>query len=303
MILELLTFIQLAANTKDGGFDHADVDVRLHRLYVAHPGTDKIDVIDTKLDKYIYSLSNFPGVAGIVTSRQKNLVVATNENENTLAVFSSKDEKKITRIPVGKGPDGVALASSDHLALVGNKGISSVSLVDLKKGRSITEIPLPGKPRWAVYDPVLKKFFINIIAPPQISIISPQLFKIVGAINIPSEGPHGLDIDQKRNLLYCATDGKKLYSIDARSGQILHENDISGAPDVIFFNSKLNHLYVAIKDPGVIDVFNTTTMKKVAVVKTEKGAHTLAFDPTQNKVYAFLPDSHRVAVYIDHGEN
>lgn len=30
-------------------------------------------------------------------------------------------------------------------------------------------------------------------------------------------------------------------------------------------------------------------------------AHTLAFDAERNKVYAFLPQTHRAAVYVDKG--
>jgi len=37
----------------------------------------------------------------------------------------------------------------------------------------------------------------------------------------------------------------------------------------------------------------------IETVPTEKGAHTTAFDPAQNKIYAFLPQSHRAAVFVD----
>ncbi len=63
MVLELLTFIQMAANTKDGGFDHGDINPSTGRLYLAHPGTDSVDIIDTRADKLLDSLPNFRGVA------------------------------------------------------------------------------------------------------------------------------------------------------------------------------------------------------------------------------------------------
>jgi hypothetical protein len=40
-------------------------------------------------------------------------------------------------------------------------------------------------------------------------------------------------------------------------------------------------------------------MLRIETVKTEKGAHTIAFDATRNKVYAFLPQTHRASVDID----
>jgi DNA-binding beta-propeller fold protein YncE len=70
---------------------------------------------------------------------------------------------------------------------------------------------------------------------------------------------------------------------------------------VIFFNRVLRHLYVAIGDPGVVDVFDTDVMERIETVQTERGAHTLGFDAERNKVYAFLPETHRAAVYTDKG--
>ena len=70
---------------------------------------------------------------------------------------------------------------------------------------------------------------------------------------------------------------------------------------MIFLNATLGHLYVAIGDPGVIDVFDTRAMQPLETVATERDAHTIAFDATRHKVYAFLPHTHRAAVYIDRG--
>jgi hypothetical protein len=68
-------------------------------------------------------------------------------------------------------------------------------------------------------------------------------------------------------------------------------------PDVIFFNRQRRHLYVAVGDPGVIDVFDTTSMKCLGRVATEQGAHTTAFPLSGDSLIAFLPASHRAALY------
>ena len=49
----------------------------------------------------------------------------------------------------------------------------------------------------------------------------------------------------------------------------------------------------------MIDLFETDSLKRIEMIPTEKGAHTLGFDATSNKVYAFLPESHCAAVYLD----
>jgi DNA-binding beta-propeller fold protein YncE len=90
-----------------------------------------------------------------------------------------------------------------------------------------------------------------------------------------------------------------LVTLDPQTGQVQSLLELSGTPDVIFFNAALKHLYVAIGDPGVINVFDTAAMRLLETVPTEKGAHTLAFDADRNQVYAFAPQTHRALVFAD----
>ena len=88
-----------------------------------------------------------------------------------------------------------------------------------------------------------------------------------------------------------------LVTLDAGTGKVLDQGKLSGVPDVVWFNPKRRQLYVAVGDPGVIDVFDTTTMASIGTVATEKGAHTTAFPPSGEQLIAFLPASHRAALY------
>jgi DNA-binding beta-propeller fold protein YncE len=89
-------------------------------------------------------------------------------------------------------------------------------------------------------------------------------------------------------------------AVDADSGQVVASESIAGVPDVVFFNAALGRVYVAIGDPGVIEVFDTNPLRRHETVPTEPGAHTLSFDAGRNMVCAFLPTSHRAATYEDH---
>jgi DNA-binding beta-propeller fold protein YncE len=161
---------------------------------------------------------------------------------------------------------------------------------------------VPGRTRWTIFEPETSSFYVNISDPAQIVVISAanptQLERI---IDIPVTGPHGLDLDVEHGRLFCACDGKKLVFLDAQSGRILAQLELSGAPDVIFFNPGPKHLYVAVGDPGVINVFDTDAIRLIESVNTERGAHTIAFNQQTHQVYAFLPQSHRAAVYADNG--
>ena len=81
------------------------------------------------------------------------------------------------------------------------------------------------------------------------------------------------------------------------AGRVLDEKPLSGVPDVVFFNRQRRQLYVAMGDPGVIDVFSTAPMARLATLETEPVAHTTALSPAGDWLCAFLPRTHRAAVY------
>ena len=306
MTLRLLGHIELPEHRSGGGFDHADIHSPTDRVYVAHTANDSIDVIDCAQDRYLESIYGLPAVAGALVSEKHGLVFTTNRGENTISVFKPGDERNAFKIGVGIKPNGVAFDDSRGLLVVANVGDPAIpdsytaSMIDLGRKERIAEIKVPGRTRWAIYDPALETFFINIASPALIvAIDAREPTKISKEYRVPSEGPHGLDLDLATDRLYCACDAGALFAIDAGSGRVLGDVALSGPPDVIFLDSKLGHLYVAVGDPGVIDVIDIAAMRREEVVATELGAHTLALDRTRNKLYAFLPRSHRAAVFVD----
>lgn len=305
-MLSPLRHIELPAHRSTGGFDHADVYAPTNRLYVAHTANDSIDVIDTAQDRYVESIRGFNAVAGALVSEARRLVFTTNRGENTVSVFAPGDECNGFKIGVGVKPNGVAFDSGRGLLVVANVGDPAIadsysaSVVELGRKERTAEVKLPGRTRWAVYDPASETFFINIASPAQIvSIGAHDPTRVSKQYRIPAEGPHGLELDAATGRLFCACDAGVLFAVGSASGRILEHVALSGAPDVIFLDPRSGHLYVAIGDPGVIDVIDVATMRRLEVVTTEAGAHTLALDRKRSKVYAFLPRSHRAAVFAD----
>ncbi|HEX9125192.1 MAG TPA: YncE family protein [Methylomirabilota bacterium] len=306
MAMKHIGYIDLPEHRGAGGFDHADVHPPSDRLYIAHTSNDAIDVIDTAADQYVESVSGFKAVAGALVSEARGLVFTSNRGENTVSVFAPRAERDAFKIAVGVNPNGLAFDPVRGLLVAANLGDASlpeshtVSVVDLARRERIAEVKVPGRTRWAIYDPAREMFFVNISSPPRIIAIDARdPTRVSNEYEIPAAGPHGLELDPATGRLLCACDAGVLLAIDAASGRVLGESPLSGAPDVIFLHPQLRRLYVAIGDPGVIDAIDTGTMRRAEAVPTEAGAHTLALDRKRNKVYAFLPRSHRAAVFQD----
>ena len=306
MGLEHIGYVELPAHTRPGGFDHAAVHGGRKRLYVAHTANDALDVIDCATEQYLHSIPHLTGVAGALVSEARDLVFTSNRGENTVGIFSPAGEAALVKVPVGVKPNGLAYDPDRNLLLAANVGDPStpgsftVSVVDVAEKAMIASVPVPGRTRWTVFDGETGCFYVNIADPPQIVVMeagSPD--RAARAFRVPAAGPHGLDLDPASLRLFCACDAKELVTVDSWTGKVVDRAAIAGVPDVVFFNPALKHLYVAVGDPGVIEVFETDTMRRLESVATERGAHTIAFDATRNAVYAFLPESHRAALYRD----
>ena len=304
--MKFIKSIELPEHIAKGGFDHAAVHTGTARLYVAHTCNDAIDVVDCAADRYLFSIPDLTGVAGALVSDEHNMVFTSNRGENTVGIFTIGNEQNIVKVKVGIRPNGLSFDPKRGLLLAANvgdpeiPGSRTLSVVDIEHREMIHSIPVPGRTRWAIFDPATGCFFVNIADPFQIVVVdSTSPAHVARSMEIPAKGPHGLDFDPATNRLFCACDAGRLFALDTASGKILHETELSGVPDVIFFNARRKHLYVAVGDPGVIDVFETDTLKRIKTMPTEKGAHTIGFDALQNKIYAFLPESHRATVYID----
>lgn len=302
--LRLAGYVELPANRGKGGFDHAAVHAATGHVYVAHTANDAIDVFDPLARRHLFSVPDLPGVAGALVSDEAQLIFSSNRAGNTIAIFAPGPDPAVRTFDVGVRPNGLAYDHRRRIVLAANvgdpvvPGSHTLTMIDLANGGQRTEIAVSGRTRWAVYAPEEDLFFVNIMQPSEIVVVDPrQPDRIARSIAVPHAGAHGLDYDPATRRLFCACDAGVLVTLDARSGETLDERPLSGVPDVVFFNRQRRHLYVAVGDPGVIDVFSTESMARLATTETEPGSHTTALSPAGDWLCAFLPRTHRAAFY------
>lgn len=291
---------------KDPGFDHADIyrgqSPAVSRLYVAHTGADRIEVIDCLSNSYLRSLPDVPGVAGILIDNEQDLLFSSDRGCARASIYRCSDETLLGRVRVGERPNGLAYDLTRRRLFVFNIGDPpgvncTVSVISVDEMQVIATIPLPGRPRWAVYDPSTGQVYANIQKPAEIVVLDSADLRIVRSFKIPVAGPHGLAIAGKR--LFCAADGGALVALDRDSGAVLGSVTLPGEPDVVMHNPALGRLYVAIGSPGVVSVIDDHRLETVQTVSTESGAHTIGWNPDTRTLYAFLPQSGGAAVFVE----
>jgi DNA-binding beta-propeller fold protein YncE len=283
------------------GFDHADIHRERRRLSVAHTGADRIDVLDCNARTYLHALpAELPGVAGVLIDEQHDRLVSSDRGAARVSVFRCSDEQLLGQVEVGPHPNGLAYDRRRRQLYSFNLGEPlgencTASVVDLETLRVIAELPLPGRPRWAVYDPQRDVVYANIQKPAQIVVIDCERALIERTLQVPSAGPHGLWLDSGR--LFCAADGGDLVVLDRDSGEVIESLPLPGVPDVVMHDPALERLYVAIGEPGLVCSFDSERLEQLETVETEQGAHTSCWEPISQCLYVFCPASGGAALY------
>src|SRR5262249_13084114 len=291
-------FVEVPPGAKPG-FDHADVCRQGGRMYVAHTGADRVDVLDCRARRFVRSLPALPGVAGVLVDEEHDLLFTSDRGAARVSVFRCSDEELLGRVEVGPHPNGLAYDSrrrrvhSFNLGEPLGEGCTS-SVIDVDAMTVVGEVALPGRPRWATYHYPSDLIYANVRDPAVILRLDPEAATIQSSIGVPVEGPHGLWVEGDR--LYCAADGGALVVIDRDRGEIVASVPLPGVPDVVWHDGA-ERLYVAVGDPGSVTVIDTDALTVVETVVTEQGAHTLAWDPVSETLSVFFPASSGAALY------
>jgi len=242
------------------------------------------------------TIAGCPEASGVLAAQEEGLVFAAARGAGKLLVIDTVFTTVLREVAVGSRPNGLAWDPRRKHLLVADVQDNTARLVDPHAAQVIATAALPGRPRWAVYHPADDHFLVNIREPAVVAELSASTFELVGQFPVSGVGPHGLDLDQEGRRAFVACDGGSVVTLDISSGSELATLPIAGPPDAIWHNHRTARLYVAIGDPGVIDVVNTQSMTVDEQIQTELGAHTTAFDAQRQRLYVFLP-SCRVAVY------
>jgi DNA-binding beta-propeller fold protein YncE len=238
----------------------------------------------------------------VLIDEEHDLLFTSDRGCARVSVFRCSTEELLGQVTVGSHPNGLAYDSKRRRLYAFNLGDPpgegcTGSVVDLGEMDVIIEFELPGRPRWALYDPERDVVYANIREPAEIVVISAEQMTIVRSLPVPAAGPHGLWLDEGR--LFCAADGGALIVLDRDDGRVLAQAPLPGVPDVVVHDPELRRLYVAVGEPGAVCSFDSERLEQVEVVATEPGAHTLGSDPIGHGLYVFCPGSSGVAVYAE----
>jgi DNA-binding beta-propeller fold protein YncE len=279
------------------GFDHGDVHLATGRTFVAHTAAGTVEVIDGRRQVHVLTIPGCREASGVLCAQEAGLVFAAARGAGAILTIDATALVTAGEMASGPSPNGLAWDGRRGRLLAADVQDLSARLLDPSTGRSLARLELPGRPRWCVYDARTDRFLVNVREPASVVLLTAEPLALAGTWPVPAAGPHGLDLDPRERRAFVACDGGSLAVLDLDTGTVVAEVPIGGPPDAIWFNQERHLLYVAIGDPGLVDVIDTRALRRTEQVVTEAGAHTTAFDAARQRLTVFLPASCRAAIY------
>jgi len=286
-------------------FDHGDVYRATGRVFIAHTAANSVEALDGDTGAHEWTVPGCPEASGVLCAQDEGIVFAAARGAGKVLVIEASAGAVLREIAVGPQPNGLAWDTERKGLLVADVQENQAWLVDpllSSPQRPPRRVTLPGRPRWCVYDSARSRFLVNIREPACVAILSADGGEQMAQWPVSASGPHGLDLDMSNRRAFVACDEGMVVALDLDDGHELDRVPIAGAPDAVWYNSRRQRLYVAIEHPGVVDAINTVTMTLDEETVTEVGAHTTAFDVERRRLYVFLPETCRVALYEEYDE-
>ncbi|MCL5029691.1 MAG: YncE family protein [Bacteroidetes bacterium] len=270
----------------EGRWDYTAVEVPMHKLYVSH-GT-RVHVIDLNTNKIIGEIQNLNGVHGIAFADELGKGFISNGMNDTVTVFDLKTFKTIGNVHVtGKNPDAIVYDPFSNRVFTMNGRSSNVTAIDAKTDKVVGTIALDGRPEFAVSNGK-GLVYVNLEDKSQVEEFNPKTLKTVKTWSLaPGEGPSGMAIDAKHNILFSGCHNKLMAIVNAKSGKVITTLLIGGRVDACGFDPETN-LAFSSNGEGTLTVIHEVSpseFKVVDNVPTQKGLRTMALDPVTHNVY------------------
>ena len=149
-----------------------------------------------------------------------------------------------------------------------------------------------GKPEFAVTNGK-NLLYVNIEDKNEIKTINTKTLEVTATYSVaPGDEPTGLAIDTKTNRLFSVCGNKMMLVLDSKTGKLIQNVPIGDGCDGVMFDAK-NSLIFSSNGEGTMTIVKEESANKFAVVqtlKTQKGARTIAINPTSKQLYLSTPE-------------
>jgi hypothetical protein len=199
-----------------------------------------------------------------------------------------KTLQTLSKVDTAQGPDGMLYNPAQKEAYLFCGRAESATVVDVKAAKVVATIPLGGRPEFAAVDPEAGRIYDNLEDKREVAVIDAKSHQVVTNWPIaPGEEASGMAIDVTHHRLFIGCHNGKMVMMDSTDGKVLASVPIGPGVDANAFDPGTRLAFASCGD-------GTTTIAKeespdkltfVQMLKTERGARTMALDPATHNIY------------------
>ncbi|HEV2287582.1 MAG TPA: hypothetical protein VGR81_01370 [Candidatus Acidoferrales bacterium] len=278
----------------DSFWDYLKYQPSTHRLFITHG--DHVAVVNAETGELVANIGGMQGIHGVVLAPEFNRGFVTDGRAAKVWIFDLNTLKVIGSAPADPDADGEVYDPASKRVFTMNGDSKSSTVIDAKTGKVVGHIDLGGGPEFPVADGQ-GHVYANIETTSEIIEIDSHTMKITHRWPLaPGESPSGLAIDVKNRRLFSGCRNKLMMVMDADSGKVVASLPIGQGVDATRFDPGTGYAFSSNGD-GTLTVIHEDSPDKFSVVenvKTERGARTMALDPTTHNVYLVTAQVQRI---------
>jgi len=270
----------------EGGWDILTIDPTANRLYLSH--ATKVVVVDLGKSSVMGEITDTPGVHAFVAVPELQRGFSSNGKEAKASVVDLKTLKTVSKIGTGANPDAIAYEPNRRELYVFNHTGNSCTVIDAKSASVITTIQLGGSPEFAAVDEAAGRIYCNIEDKSEVAVIDTSKHEVIARWPLaPGEEPSGIALDARHHRLFAGCHNKTMVMLDTNTGKLIANVPIGAGVDGCAFDDSTQFAFASCGD-GTATIAKEDAANKLTVVqvlKTERGARTMALDPTTHRIY------------------
>ena len=273
-----------------GGWDYLLFDAKMDRLFISRE--THVLVVNPKTGKVIGDIPGFTRSHGIALAPEFNKGFASDGEPGSVTVFDYKTLKVLKHLKTAPDCDGIIYDPATKRVFTMNGDAHSSTAIDAESGTVIGTFPLGGKPEFAQADDK-GHVFANLVDKSEMVKIDAKDLRVTASWPLaPCKSPSGLAIDTKTERLFPGCHSGVMDFVDGKSGKVLGTVPIGQGIDAARFDPATDYAFASCGD-GTITVAHEESankLVKVAAIKTQRGARTMALNPKTHMLYTVTAD-------------
>lgn len=278
----------------DTFWDYLKFDPSTRQLFISRG--DHVAVVNVDSGKEAADIGGMQAIHGIVLAPEFNRGFVTDGRGAKVWIFDLQTLKVTGSAASEPDADGEVYDPASKRVFTMNGDSKSSTVIDAATGKVLGRIDLGGGPEFPVADGQ-GHVYANIESTSEIVEIDANAMKITNRWPLaPGQSPSGLAIDVKNRILFSGCHNKMMAIVDANTGKVITTLPIGQGVDATRFDPGTGYAFSSNGD-GTLTVIHEDSPTQFSVVEnvqTERGARTMALDPTTHQIFLVTAKVERI---------